>query len=157
MRTLYVLAAVGFLGGTMGLGSDLAAQQNTDPRIGVWQNVNNPGNVMNYDAIANGGTRLRVDAVNQDSGDVTSYWGYDAFFDGSWHPVTGTNRTGEEEEATVNLLSERTTEIRYRDASTGELDRVLENVVSPNGNTLWVIFRDSDGEVTNIAIYQRVE
>lgn len=135
--------------------ASVAAAQSQDPRIGVWQNASNPGNVMNYEAIPGGGTRLRVDAVNGD-GEVTSYRGYDAFFDGTWHPVTGTNRSGEQEDATVILKNERTTEIRYRRPAGGQLDRILENVVSPNGDTLWVIFRDAEGVVTNIVTYNRV-
>ncbi|TVR51123.1 MAG: hypothetical protein EA421_16155 [Gemmatimonadales bacterium] len=129
--------------------------QNQDPRIGVWQNANNPGNVMNYDEIPGGGTRLRVDAVNA-AGEVTSWWGYDAFFDGEWHPVTGTNRTAEEEDAWVELKNPFTTEIRYRRPAGGMLDRVLENVVSPDGETLWVIFRNPEGIATNIVTYNRV-
>jgi hypothetical protein len=129
--------------------------QDRDPRIGVWQNANNPGNVMNYDELPGGGTRLRVDAVDAE-GEVTSWWGYDAFFDGEWHPVTGTNRTGEEEDAWVELKNPFTTEIRYRRPAGGELDRILENVVSQNGQTLWVIFRNAEGIATNVVTYNRV-
>lgn len=150
------------IGGTaallvLGLGwaGAVEGQQNSDPRIGVWQNADNPGNVMNYEVLPDGGTRLIVEAIN-DAGEVTSYWGYDAFFDGSWQPVTGTNRSGEEEDATVRLVNPVTTEIRYRRPAGGELDRILENVVSPDGNRLWVIFRDGDGVATNVVTYRRV-
>jgi hypothetical protein len=120
-------------------GSASAQTQTKDPRIGVWKNAADAGNVMNYTAIPGGGTRLKVDAVNA-QGVVTSFWGYDALFDGQWHPVTGTGRSGMEEDALVTLKDPRTTEIRYRRPAGGPLNRILENVVSPNGNTLWVIF-----------------
>ena len=135
-------------------GGALSAQA-TDPRIGVWRNRDNAGNVMNYTALPNGGTRLKVDAVNA-QGQVTSYWGYDAFFDNAWHPVTGTGRSGSEEDATVILKNPRTIEIRYRRPAGGQLDRILENVVSPDGNRLWVIFRDAQGVVTNVVTYEKV-
>jgi len=72
------------------------------------------------------------------------------------HPVTGTGRWGTEEDAQVNLRNPFTTEIRYRRPAGGQLDRILENVVSRNGTRLWVIFRDSDGVVTNIVTYEKV-
>lgn len=132
-----------------------AEAQTEDPRIGSWQNANNPGNIMNYTVIPGGGTRLKVDAVN-DEGEVTSYWGYDAFFDGEWHPVTGTNRDPAAEDAWVELKNPFTTEIRYRRPAGGPLDRVLENVVSQDGQQLWVIFRNPDGVATNIVTYNRI-
>jgi hypothetical protein len=139
----------------MGLSGEAEAQQEADPRIGVWQNVANPGNVMNYEALPGGGTRLVVESVNE-AGEVTSWWGYDAFFDGSWHPVVGTGRSGEEEDATVTRLNAVTTEIRYRRPAGGSLDRTLENVVSRDGESLWVIFRDAEGIVSTVATYRRV-
>jgi len=51
-----------------------ASAQSADPRIGVWKNTTTAGNVMNYEALPGGGTRLEVDAVSA-SGEVTSYWG----------------------------------------------------------------------------------
>lgn len=132
-----------------------AEAQSEDPRIGSWQNAGNPGNIMNYTVIPGGGTRLKVDAVN-DEGEVTSYWGYDAFFDGEWHPVTGTNRDPAAEDAWVELKNPYTTEIRYRRPAGGPLDRVLENVVSQDGQQLWVIFRNPDGVATNIVTYNRI-
>ncbi len=148
----FLWVAVAVLGATLAEGLEA---QDGDPRIGVWQNANNPGNIMNYDEIPGGGTRLRVDAVNSE-GEVTSWWGYDAFFDGEWHPVTGTNRSGEEEDAWVELQNPFTTEIRYRRPAGGGLDRILENIVSQDGQTLWVIFRNAEGIATNVVTYNRV-
>jgi hypothetical protein len=155
MKGWAISGVTGLLVLGMGWAGAAEGQQTADPRIGVWQNADNPGNVMNYEVLPDGGTRLIVESIN-DQGEVTSYWGYDAFFDGSWQPVTGTNRSGEEEDATVRLVNRVTTEIRYRRPAGGELDRILENVVSPDGNRLWVIFRDGDGVATNVVTYRRV-
>lgn len=135
--------------------SPAGAQELKDPRIGVWRNVNNAGNVMNYESIPGGGTRLKVDAVNS-AGQVTSYWGYDTFFDGQWQPVTGTDRSPQAEDATATLKNRYTTEIRYRRPAGGALDRILENVVSQDGRRLWVITRNPEGIVTGVTIYERV-
>lgn len=148
MRTSHTGMTAAVLAFHLVLAGALAAQDSdSDPRIGTWENQNNPNNVMTYEALPEGGMKVTVENLNN-----SSSWGYTTMLDGEFSTMTGS--TGREE-AAVTVIDEYVNEILYKTG--GEITEVLTNVISPDGNTLWVTFRTPEGVQTNVAIYRKVQ
>ena len=132
--------------------------QATNPRFGKWKLKSEApapqSNVMTYEAFGAAGMKVTIQSVNA-QGDSTSWW-YTTEFDGKDMPVTG-NR-GQTHSA-VRRVSDRVTEIiNKRD---GTVTQVLTNVLSPDGNTIAVMYMrdDGTGKTTGVtfATYERIK
>ena len=132
--------------------------QNTNPRFGQWKlKSDSPApqsNVMTYEPFGATGMKVTVTSVNA-RGDTTSWW-YTTNFDGKDMPVTGSSGTTH---TSVRKVDDRVNEIvNKRD---GRITQVLTNVLSPDGNTIAVIYMraDSTGKTTGVtfATYERIK
>lgn len=123
-----------------------ASAQEADPRIGTWENQDNPDNIMTYAPIAGGGMSVLVEDLSDGSS-----WGYSSNLDGTFGPMHGSTSR---DEAAVTIIDQFVNEIRYR--TDGEVSSLLTNVISEDGNTLWVTFRDPEGVQTAVATYRKV-
>jgi hypothetical protein len=135
-----------------------AEAQSTNPRFGNWKLKSDApapqSNIMSYEAHGAAGMKVTVTAVNA-RGDTTRWW-YTTDFDGKDMPVTGSAGTTH---TSVRKIDDRINEIiNKRD---GRVTQVLTNVLSPDGNTIGVIYMraDSSGKTTNVsfATYERVK
>ncbi|MCC6319055.1 MAG: hypothetical protein IT361_15350 [Gemmatimonadaceae bacterium] len=136
--------------------ASLAAQQ-ANPRFGRWKLKSDApapsSNVMTYEAHGATGMKVIIVAVNA-RGDTTTWW-YVTEFDGRDMPVTG--NAGQTHSA-VRRVNDRITEIvNKRD---GKVTQVLTNVLSPDGNTIAVMYMrdDGSGRTTSVsfATYERI-
>ena len=124
------------------LATDVAAAQATNPRFGKWKLKSEApapaSNIMTYEPYGAHGMKVTIDAVNA-RGD-TSQWWYVTEFDGKDMPVTGNAGTTH---TAVRQINDRINEIiNKKDA---KVTQVLTNVLSPDGNTIAVIYMRDDG------------
>ena len=140
--------------------AELSAQgtAGANPRFGKWKLKSEApapqSNVMTYEAFGAAGMKVTIESVSA-RGDTTSWW-YTTEFDGKDMTVTG-NR-GQTHSA-VRRISDRVTEIvNKRD---GVVTQVLTNVLSPDGNTIAVMYMrdDGTGKTTGVtfATYERIK
>ena len=135
-----------------------ASAQNTNPRLGKWKlKSTNPApasNIMTYETFGQGGMKITIDAVNKD--DVKSQWSYTTNFDGKDEPITGNPGA---DHGSVRIITPSINEIIYK--KDGRVTQILTNVLSPDANTIAVIYmrQDSDGKTTNVtfATYERIQ
>ena len=134
------------------------AAQGANPRFGSWKLRSEApapqSNIMTYAPFGNGGMRVTINATNA-SGNATE-WGYTTMFDGKEEAMTGT-RAGET--AAVRMITDRTAEITYR--RDGRITQVLTNVLSPDGNTIGIVYMrpgtDGKPDSVSFATYERVK
>lgn len=133
------------------------AQATPNPRFGQWKLKSDApapqSNVMTYEPFGPAGMKVTVTAVNA-RGDTTRWW-YTTDFDGKDMPVTGSSGTTH---TAVRRVTDRINEIvNKRD---GRVTQVLTNVLSPDGNTIAVIYMRDDGagNTTGVtfATYERI-
>ena len=149
MRTLLVALLVL-------LSADVAAAQATNPRFGKWKLKSDApapaSNIMTYEAFGAHGMKITIDAVNA-RGEKSQWW-YATEFDGKDMPVTGNAGTTH---AVVRQINDRINEIVNK--KDGKVTQVLTNVLSPDGNTIAVMYMrdDGSGHTTNVtfATYER--
>jgi hypothetical protein len=134
-----------------------ATAQNANPRFGQWKLKSEApapqSNIMTYEPFGPQGMKVTVTSVNA-RGDTSSWW-YTTDFDGKDMPVTGSGGTTH---TSVRAVTDRINEIvNKRD---GRVTQVLTNVLSPDGNTIGVMYMraDSTGKTTGVtfATYERV-
>ena len=138
-----------------GTGTAVAARQ-SNPRFGVWKLKSEApppsSNLMTYEAYNGTGMKITIDAVS--STGTKSQWGYTTLFDGKDEAMVG-NRGADS--ASVKVLNERVNEMIYKKA--GVVTQVLANILSPDHNTIDVIYvrMDPDGKMTGMttATYER--
>jgi hypothetical protein len=138
-----------FLGTTM-------RGQATNPRFGTWKLKSDApapsSNLMTYAPFNGTGMKITIDAVS--SSGAASQWYYTTMFDGKDEPITG-NRGADT--GSVRVISDRVNEIVYKKA--GVVTQVLTNILSPDGNTIAVVYmrQDADGKTTGVtnATYER--
>ena len=132
--------------------------QGTNPRFGQWKLKSDApapqSNIMTYEPFGAAGMKITVTSVNA-RGDTTRWW-YTTDFDGKDMPVTGSSGTTH---TSVRRVDDRVNEIiNKRD---GRVTQVLTNVLSPDGNTIAVIYMraDSAGKTSNVtfATYERIK
>jgi hypothetical protein len=134
-----------------------AEGQATNPRFGQWKLKSDApapaSNIMTYEAFGATGMKVTVTSVNA-RGEKSEWW-YTTEFDGKDMPVTGSSGTTH---TSVRKVDDRVNEIvNKRD---GRITQVLTNVLSPDRNTIGVIYMraDSTGKTTNVsfATYERI-
>jgi hypothetical protein len=132
--------------------------QNTNPRFGKWKLKSDApppaSNIMTYEPFGEKGMKVTVEAVNA-KGEKTQWW-YTTEFDGKDMPVTGTSGSTH---TSVRTINERINEIvNKRD---GKVTQILTNVLSPDGNTIGIIYMrdDGTGKTANVtfATYERMK
>lgn len=135
----------------------LVQGQGNNARFGRWKLKSDApapaSNIMTYEAFGASGMKVTIEAVSA-KGDTTRWW-YTTEFDGKDMPVTG--NPGQTHSA-VRRISDRINEIvNKRD---GKVTQVLTNVLSPDGNTIGVMYMRDDGSGTTtgvtFATYERI-
>lgn len=134
----------------------LGAQQN-NPRFGRWQLKSDApapaSNIMTYEPLGVSGMKVTIQAVNA-KGDTTRWW-YTTDFDGRDMPVTG---NASQSHAAVRVLSPLVNEIVNK--NNGRVTQRLTNVLSPDHNTIAVIYmrENAEGRTTGVtfATYLRL-
>ena len=135
-----------------------ASAQGANPRIGRWKlKSTNPApasNIMTYEKSGETGMKITIDSVNKDG--AKSQWSYTTNFDGKDQPITGNPGA---DLGSVKIVNASINEIVYK--KDGKVTQVLTNVLSPDHNTIAVIYmrQDADGKTSNVtfATYERIE
>ena len=128
-----------------------------NPRFGRWKIKSEApapaSNVMTYEPFGAKGMKVTIQAVSA-RGDSTSWW-YTTEFDGKDMPVTG--NVGQTH-AAVRRVDDRVNEIVNKKDS--KVTQVLTNVLSPDANTIAVIYMRDDGtgktSGVTFATYERI-
>jgi hypothetical protein len=137
----------------------VGSAQSPNPRVGKWRLKSDAppptSNTMTYEPYNGKGMRITIDAVNKDG--VKSQWGYTTMFDGKDEPLYGNPAT---DSGSVRAINDRINEITYKKA--GKITQVLTNVLSPDGNTIGIMYMRMDAEgktTTNVtfATYERMK
>lgn len=135
-----------------------ASAQAHNPRFGRWKIKSDApapvSNIMTYEPFGAKGMKVTVESVNA-KGEKSAWW-YTTEFDGKDMPVTGQ----ENAETSVRTINDRINEIVNK--RNGTITQILTNVLSPDGNTLGIIYMrmDPDGKkTTNVtfATYERIQ
>ena len=146
MRTRIVMLGVVAVIVAMSAGVDA---QNKNPRFGRWKIKSDApapsSNIMTYEPLGAKGMKVTVEAVNPKG--ETSKWWYETQFDGKDMPVSGQqpNQT-----SAVTMLNDKVNVITNK--RDGKTTQVLTNVLSPDGNTIGVIYMRDDGMGKTIAV-----
>jgi hypothetical protein len=147
--------------GTIAVVVTLAAgtsAQNTNPRFGKWKLKSDApppaSNIMTYEPHGTKGMKITVESVNA-KGEPSKWW-YTTDFDGKDQPVTG---QAPKSMTSVRIIDDRINEIvNKRD---GRVTQILTNVLSPDKNTLGIIYmrQDEQGKTTGVtfATYERIQ
>jgi hypothetical protein len=138
------------------LSAGVTSAQTPNPRLGKWKLKSDApapaSNVMTYEASGARGMKVIIDAVNA-RGEASRWW-YVTEFDGKDMPVTGNAGTSH---TAVRQVNDRINEIVNK--KDGKVTQVLTNVLSPDGNTIAVVYMrdDGTGHTTNVsfATYER--
>ena len=129
------------------------AASQTDPRFGRWklrQDAPPPAiNIMTYEPIPGGGMKTTVESVNREG--RKGGWTYTTMFDGKDMPMIGHATANA---ASVTRVDARTNEIVYK--KDGQPTQYLTNVLSEDGKTLTVTFKNPEGKVTATAVYEKL-
>ncbi len=136
----------------------LAFAADPTPRFGKWKLKSEApapqSNIMTYAPYGDHGMKITVESVNRQG--VKSEWGYVTNFDGKDEPITGNPGA---DSGAVRELSPAVNEIVYK--KNGRVTQILTNVLSPDHNTLGIIYmhQDAEGKTTSVtfATYQRIE
>ena len=135
-----------------------ASAQNTNPRFGKWKLKSDApppaSNIMTYEPHGAKGMKITVESVNA-KGEQSKWW-YTTDFDGKDQPVTG---QAPNSMTSVRIIDDRINEIvNKRD---GRITQILTNVLSPDKNTLGIIYmrQDQQGKTTGVtfATYERIQ
>ncbi len=129
----------------------------TNPRFGRWLLKSDApapaSNIMTYEPFGAGGMKVTIQSVNA-KGDTTRWW-YTTNFDGADMPVTG---NAGQTHASVRPVSPLVNEIVNK--KDGAVTQRLTNVLSPDHNTIAVIYmrEDAQGRTTGVtfATYLRI-
>ena len=150
VSTMVAVATLAFLAAGL-------TAQNKNPRFGKWKLKSEApppsSNIMTYEPHGAKGMKVTIDAVNA-QGEKSQWW-YITEFDGKDMPVTG-NRN--QTHSAVRVINDRINEIINK--NNGKVTQVLTNVLSPDGNTIGVMYMrdDGSGKTTNVtfATYERI-
>ena len=151
MTRMYKLIAAMAMAAALG-------QAQSNPRYGKWKLKSDApapaSNIMTYEPAGSGGMKITIEAVNKDG--VKSQWYYTTMFDGKDQPVTGNPGT---DTGSVKVVTPQINEIVYKKG--GRISQVLTNVLSPDGDTIGVMYMrmDASGKVSNITVatYERMK
>lgn len=134
-----------------------SAEAQSNPRFGRWLLKSDApapaSNIMTYEPFGAGGMKVTIQSVNA-KGDTTRWW-YTTNFDGADMPVTG---NAGQTHAAVKPISPLVNEIVNK--KDGAVTQRLTNVLSPDHNTIAVIYmrEDAQGRTTGVtfATYLRI-
>jgi hypothetical protein len=137
---------------------NVAWAETPNPRFGKWRlksTAPSPtSNIMTYEPSGAKGMKITIDAVNKDG--VKSEWFYTTRFDGKDEPITGNPGA---DTGSVKVINAAINEIIYK--KDGKIAQVLTNVLSPDGDTIGIIYMrmDESGKTSNVtfATYERVK
>ncbi|HWZ30085.1 MAG TPA: hypothetical protein VNX18_02050 [Bryobacteraceae bacterium] len=146
------------LAASLALVAAIAAAQSANPRFGKWKLKSDQpapsSNIMTYEPNGANGMKITIDAVNREG--AKSQWFYTTSFDGKDEPVTGNPGT---DTGSVTVVNSKINEIIYK--KNGKVSQVLTNVLSPDGNTIAVMYMrmDAEGKTSNVtfATYERMK
>ena len=132
--------------------------QSSNPRFGKWKLKSTASaptsNIMSYEPLGANGMKITIDAVNKEG--VKSQWFYTTKFDGKDEPITGNPGA---DTGSVKVVNAAINEIVYK--KSGKVAQVLTNVLSPDGDTIGIIYMrmDEAGKTSNItfATYERMK
>lgn len=158
MLRTHTLAAMSALLAIWLVAASPASAQSTNPRFGKWKlKSTNPApasNVMTYEKFGEEGMKITIDAVNNDG--VKSQWSYTTNFDGKDESITGNPGA---DHGSVRVITPSVNEIVYK--KDGRVTQILTNVLSPDANTIAVIYmrQDQAGKTSNVtfATYERIQ
>jgi len=112
---------------------------------------------MTYEPFQGTGMKVTINRLEPD-GSLTAQWGYTTMFDNKPTPMTGSQSS---QDAAVRMISDRTAEITYTNRANGRVARQLTNVLSPDGNTIGIIYMNygADGkpDTVTFATYERMK
>lgn len=136
-------------------GSPVVARQ-SNPRFGVWKLKSNApppaSNLMTYEAYNGTGMKITIDAVSATGN--TSQWGYTTMFDNKDEAMVGNAGA---DTASVKVLNDRVNQMTYKKG--GVVTQVLANILSPDHNTIDVVYfrLNAEGRMTGMttATYER--
>jgi hypothetical protein len=137
---------------------NVAWAETPNPRFGKWKLKSTApaptSNIMTYERSGAKGMKITIDAVNKDG--VKSYWFYTTRFDAKDEPITGNPGA---DTGSVKVINAAINEIIYK--KDGKIAQVLTNVLSPDGDTIGIIYMrmDEAGKTSNVtfATYERVK
>src|SRR5580704_14473348 len=137
---------------------NVAWTQNPNPRYGKWKLKSNApapaSNIMTYESSGDHGMKITIDAVNKDG--VKSQWFYTTRFDGKDEPITGNPGA---DTGAVRVINSAINEIIYK--KDGKVAQVLTNALSPDGDTIGIIYMrmDAAGKTAGVtfATYERMK
>ena len=137
---------------------NVAWTQNPNPRYGKWKLKSNApapaSNIMTYEPSGDHGMKITIDAVNKDG--VASKWGYNTMFDGKDEALSGNPGA---DTGSVKVINAAINEIIYK--KDGKVAQVLTNVLSPDSDTIGIIYMRTDdaGKTTGVtfATYERMK
>jgi hypothetical protein len=132
--------------------------QTPNPRFGKWKLKSNApaptSNIMTYEPSGKHGMKITIDAVNKDG--VKSQWFYTTKFDGKDEPITGNLAA---DTGSVKVVNAAINEIVYKKSD--KIAQVLTNVLSPDGDTIGIIYMrmDEAGKTSGVtfATYERMK
>jgi hypothetical protein len=128
-----------------------ASAQSPNPRFGKWKLKSDApppaSNIMTYEPFNAKGMKITIDAVNRDG--VKSQWFYTTMFDGKDEAVTGNPGT---DTGSVKIITDRINVLVYK--KDGMISQVLTNVLSPDCNTIGVMYMrlNAEGKTTGITV-----
>jgi hypothetical protein len=136
----------------------LVPAENPNPRIGKWKlkSTTPPpsSNVMTYEHFGKDGMKITIDAVDKDG--IKSQWYYTTNFDGKDEPITGNPGA---DSGAVRIITPSINEIVYK--KNGKVSQILTNVLSPDHNTIGIIYmrQGAEGQTTSVtfATYERIQ
>jgi hypothetical protein len=157
MRMRVLAGMLGTIAVVVALAAGTSAQ-NANPRFGKWKLKSDApppaSNIMTYEPHGAKGMKITVESVNA-KGEQSKWW-YTTDFDGKDQPVTG---QAPNSMTSVRIIDDRINEIvNKRD---GRVTQILTNVLSPDKNTLGIIYmrQDEKGKTTGVtfATYERIQ
>jgi hypothetical protein len=113
-----------------------------ETRFGIWDNSNDPNNVMTYEPYEKGGMKVTVSNPSKPE----AGWSYVTMFDGVFRPVTGQKGA----ETAVEVINEKSTRIlNKRD---GVVYQVVINTLSDDNSKInnEYIRMDKAGKITGV-------
>lgn len=156
MRKRTFIVAIGSLA-IFALAGNLMTAEKPNPRFGRWKLKSNApppsSNIMTYAPLGKHGMKITIDSVNREG--VKSQWGYTTNFDGKDEPLVGNQNA---DSGSVKVLNQAVNEIVYK--KDGKVTQILTNVLSPDGNTIGVMYmhQNAEGKTTNVTVatYERI-
>ncbi len=157
MRKRYVAMHAGMFAVITLLVASVSAQ-GANPRFGRWKLKSDApaptSNIMTYEPLGAKGMKITIDAVNREG--VKSQWWYTTQFDGTDETLTGNAGT---DTGSVRQVTDKINEIIYK--KDGKVVQVLTNVLSPDGDSIGVVYmrQDASGKTTGVtfATYERIK